>query len=47
MPTKDKLYEIYKRQGGNKPLEELKNSELTMLSVIYYVERAKENCEND
>jgi hypothetical protein len=43
MPTKKELYEIYKRQGGNKPLEELKHSEWTMLSVIYYIEKAKEN----
>jgi hypothetical protein len=43
MPTKKELYEIYKRQGGNKPLEELKNSEWTMLLVIYYLEKAKED----
>jgi hypothetical protein len=43
MPTKDELYEIYKRQGGKKPLEELKQSEWNMLSVIYYLEKAKEN----
>ena len=45
MPTKDELYEIYKRQGGNKPLEELKQTEWTILSVIYYLERAKECAE--
>lgn len=43
MPTKKELYEIYKRQGGNKTLEELKNSEWTMLLVIYYLEKAKED----
>lgn len=42
MPTKEELYEIYKRQGGNKPLEEIKNSEWTMLSVIYYLEKVKD-----
>ena len=47
MPTKDELYEIYKRLGGNKSLEELKNSEWTMLSAIYYLEKAKENCDNE
>ena len=47
MPTKKELYEIYKRQGGNKPLEELKDSEWTMLWLIYCVEKAKENCENE
>lgn len=41
MPTKEELYEIYKRIGGNKPPEELK--EWAMLSVIYYLEKAKEN----
>lgn len=43
MPTKKELYEIYIRKGGNKPLEELKQSEWTMLSAIYYLEKAKEN----
>jgi hypothetical protein len=47
MPTKKELYEIYKRQGGNKPLEELEQSEWTMLSVIYYLEKAKENTDNE
>lgn len=42
MPTKEELYEIYKRQGGNKPLEELKMTQWTMLSVIYYFEKLKE-----
>ena len=43
MPTKEELYEIYIRIGGNKPLEELKQPEWTMLLAIYYLERAKEN----
>ncbi len=43
MTTKKELYEIYKRQGGNKPLEELKNSEWTMLLIICYLEKAKGN----
>ena len=42
-PTKNELYEIYKRQGGDKPINELTQSQLTMLSVIYYKEKIMEN----
>ena len=47
-PTKNELYEIYKRQGGDKPINELTQSQLTMLSVIYYKEKimGNENVEN-
>jgi endo-beta-N-acetylglucosaminidase D len=43
MQTKKELYEIYKRQGGKKLLEELKNPDWTMLSLICYVEKSKDN----
>ena len=42
-PTKNELYGIYKRQGGDKPINELTQSQLTMLSVIYYKEKIMEN----
>lgn len=45
-PAKNELYEIYKRQGGDKPINELTEPQLIMLSVLYYKEKIMEN-END
>lgn len=41
-PTKNELYETYKRHGGDKPINELTLSQLAMLSAVYYKERLME-----
>ncbi len=44
---KEELHEIYKKIGGLKSIEELKNSEFNMLSGIYYIDKAKKGKSNE
>lgn len=44
MPTKDELYEIYRRElEGTKPIEELNPSTWNMLKGMWYIRNIKEN----